>query len=104
MAICLMLWKYYYERPMEANNELFLDYKALLFSTAYNMLGDVDDAEDMVQETYLKWMELPKNTITHVKAYLVKIIINKCINYLESARKTREEYIGTWLPEPLLNH
>jgi RNA polymerase sigma-70 factor (ECF subfamily) len=89
---------------MQASNELFLDYKGLLFSTAYNMLGDVDDAEDMVQETYLRWMELQHDTVTHVKAYLVRTIINKCINYLESAHKTREEYIGIWLPEPLLDH
>src|SRR5579864_684523 len=88
---------------MQANNELFLDYKGLLFSTAYNMLGDVDDAEDMVQETYLKWMELQHDTVTHVKAYLVRTIINKCINYLETSRKTKEEYFGTWLPEPLLS-
>jgi RNA polymerase sigma-70 factor (ECF subfamily) len=89
---------------MIANKELFLDYKALLFSTAYNMLGSVQDAEDMVQETYLKWMELQGDSVTYVKAYLVRIIVNKCINYLESSRKTREEYIGTWLPEPLLYH
>jgi RNA polymerase sigma-70 factor (ECF subfamily) len=88
---------------MKANNELFLDYKSLLFSTAYNMLGNVDDAEDMVQETYLKWMELQTDAVTHIKAYLVRTIINKCINYLETSRKTREEYIGTWLPEPLID-
>ncbi|HYM19740.1 MAG TPA: sigma-70 family RNA polymerase sigma factor [Candidatus Kapabacteria bacterium] len=86
---------------MQASKELFLDYRPLLFSTAYNMLGSVEDAEDMVQETYLKWIEMPETPITHVKAYLVRVLVNKCINYLETARVQREEYIGTWLPEAI---
>lgn len=81
----------------------FLEYKALLFSIAYNMLGNVDAAEDIVQDAFLKWMEIETIDIRHTKAYLVKITTNKCINYLHSARQKREEYIGLWLPEPLLN-
>ncbi|HEX9512446.1 MAG TPA: sigma-70 family RNA polymerase sigma factor [Puia sp.] len=84
--------------------EIFLEYKGLLFSMAYNMLGNIDAAEDIVQDTFLKWMEIPSDTVTHTKAFLVKIVTNKCINYLHSARIKREEYVGIWLPEPLQNY
>jgi RNA polymerase sigma-70 factor, ECF subfamily len=69
---------------------------------AYNMLGSVDAAEDIVQDTYLKWMET--EVVKYPKAYLVKMVTNKCINYMNSARVKREEYVGVWLPEPLLNY
>ena len=84
--------------------ETFLEYKALLFSMAYNMLGDIDAAEDIVQDTFLKWMEIPSDAILHTKAYLVKMVTNKCINYLNSSRVKREEYVGLWLPEPLQDY
>jgi len=83
--------------------EIFLENKGLLFSMAYNMLGNIDEAEDIVQETFLKWMEITTDEIVHAKAYLVKIVTNKCINYLNSSRVRREEYVGIWLPEPLVN-
>jgi len=89
---------------MGNKTELFFEYKALLFSMAYNMLGSVDAAEDIVQDTYLKWMETEADAVRHTKAYLVKMVTNKCINYMNSARVKREEYIGVWLPEPLLNY
>jgi len=83
------------------NTETFLDYKRLIFSVAYDMLGTTADAEDVVQETYLKWMSADAEKVEHPKAFLVKIATNISINQLNSARKRREEYIGTWLPEPL---
>lgn len=89
---------------MNDRTTIFLEYKALLFSIAYNMLGVVADAEDMVQDTFLKWMEMETDDVRQTKSYLVKIVTNKCINYLNSARARREEYFGLWLPEPLLNH
>ena len=89
---------------MENKAETFLEYKALLFSIAYNMLGLVDAAEDIVQDTFLKWMEIQADDVKHRKAYLVRAVTNKCINYLESARLRREKYIGVWLPEPLQDH
>lgn len=89
---------------MDNKTEIFFEYKALLFSMAYNMLGSVDAAEDMIQNTYLKWMEAQAEVVRHPKAYLVKIVTNKCINYMNSARVKREEYVGVWLPEPLLNY
>ena len=84
------------------NEDLFSDYRSLLFSIAYNMFGIVEDAEDMVQETFLKWRTQKNDEIKFPKAYLVKTITNLSINHLKSARKIKEKYIGLWLPEPLL--
>lgn len=89
---------------MNNQADLFLEYKSLLFSIAYNMLGNIDAAEDMVQDCFLKWMEVQAGTVKHTKAFLVKMVTNKCINYLNSARVQRETYIGIWLPEPLQNY
>jgi RNA polymerase sigma-70 factor, ECF subfamily len=89
---------------MTNKTETFLEYKALLFSIAYNMLGGIDAAEDIVQDTYLKWMETDAGNVRQTKAFLVKIVTNQCINYLNSARVQREKYIGVWLPEPLRNY
>ena len=86
---------------MDKSADTFLEYKALLFSIAYNMLGNIDAAEDIVQDTFLKWIETETEAVRHTKAFLVKIVTNKCINHLHSARVRREEYIGIWLPEPL---
>jgi RNA polymerase sigma-70 factor (ECF subfamily) len=65
------------------------------------MLGGIDAAEDMVQDTYLKWMEADTGNVRQTKPFLVRIVTNLCINYLHSARVQREQYIGFWLPEPL---
>ena len=82
--------------------EIFNEHRRLLFSLAYRMLGSVADAEDMVQETFLRWQQSGAEEIKAPKAYLSTIITNLCINHLQSARTTREEYIGPWLPEPLI--
>jgi RNA polymerase sigma-70 factor (ECF subfamily) len=66
------------------------------------MFGIVEDAEDMVQETYLKWKLTKNEDIKFHKAYLVKTITNLSINHLRGAKKLREKYIGLWLPEPLM--
>jgi len=89
---------------MDNKTETFLEYKALLFSIAYNMLGNIDQAEDMVQDTYVKWMEVQMDRVQHTKAFLVKVVTNKCINHLTSAKVQREKYIGIWLPEPLQDY
>jgi RNA polymerase sigma-70 factor (ECF subfamily) len=68
------------------------------------MMGSVKDAEDIIQDTYLKWIDVPTDDVKNAKAYLVKVVTNKCINYLNSARVKREKYIGVWLPEPLVNY
>lgn len=81
--------------------EIFLEYKNLLFTVAYNMLGSIEDAEDIVDEVYMKWNLIEKESLVHPKAYLVKMVTNNSINFLNSAKKKREEYSGLWLPEPL---
>jgi RNA polymerase sigma-70 factor, ECF subfamily len=80
----------------------FDQYRSLLFSVAYRMLGSVADAEDMLQETFIRWQQAPDEEIRSSKAFLVTIISRLCINYLQSARVQREEYVGQWLPEPII--
>ncbi|MGA3050243.1 MAG: sigma-70 family RNA polymerase sigma factor, partial [Terracidiphilus sp.] len=80
----------------------FDQYRGLLFSVAYRMLGSVSDAEDMLQETFIRWQQSPKEEVRSPRAYLVTIISRLCINHLQSARVQREEYVGEWLPEPIV--
>lgn len=80
----------------------FEDYRPLLFSIAYRMLGSVMEAEDMVQETYLRYSAIAPQHVTAPKSYLCKIITNLCLDHLKSAQAQREVYTGMWLPEPLL--
>ena len=82
--------------------DAFTEYRPLLFSIAYRMLGSVMDAEDAVQETYLRWEQAAEAEIESLKAYLSTIITRLCIDQLRSARVQREQYIGPWLPEPLI--
>jgi len=82
--------------------EIFTEYRGLLFSVAYNMLGIVQDAEDILQEAYLRWSAVKLEEVRNHRAFLVKIVTNLCINHLASARKKREDYVGLWLPEPLV--
>ena len=77
-------------------------YRGLLFSVAYRMLGSVADAEDMLQETFIRWQEAANDEIRSPRAFLVTVITRLCINQLQSARVRREEYVGEWLPEPLV--
>ncbi|SFS90914.1 RNA polymerase sigma-70 factor, ECF subfamily [Marininema halotolerans] len=73
-----------------------------MFSIAYQMLGTVSDAEDMVQDTFLALSRVPSERITHWKAYLCKSLTNRCLDRLKSASSQREQYIGPWLPEPIV--
>ncbi len=84
--------------------EVFQQHRALLFSIAYRMLGSVADAEDMLQETFIRWQQTTDAEIRSPRAFLVTIISRLCINHLQSARVQREEYFGQWLPEPLLTN
>lgn len=81
--------------------EVFSQYKDLLFSIAYRMLGSVADAEDMLQETFIRWQNASSAEIQSSRSFLVTILSRLCIQHLESARVRREEYIGPWLPEPV---
>jgi len=80
----------------------FNQYRGLLFSVAYRMLGSVADAEDMLQETFIRWQQAANEEIRSERAFLITIITRLCINELQSARVRREEYVGEWLPEPLI--
>jgi RNA polymerase sigma-70 factor, ECF subfamily len=80
----------------------FDQHRSLLFSVAYRMLGTVADAEDMLQETFIRWQQACEEEIRSPRAFLITIISRLCINHLQSARVRREEYVGQWLPEPIV--
>ncbi|NUT98020.1 MAG: RNA polymerase sigma-70 factor [Saccharothrix sp.] len=80
----------------------YTEHRRLLFRTAYQMLGSVADAEDVLQDTWLAWHAADRSDVRHPKAYLVRTVTNLALNRLTSARATRETYVGPWLPEPLL--
>ena len=81
--------------------EIFLHYRTLLLSIAYRMLGSMADAEDLVQETFIRWQASSEADVRSPRAYLVTILSRLCIHQLESARVQREQYVGPWLPEPV---
>jgi RNA polymerase sigma-70 factor (ECF subfamily) len=80
--------------------QTFESYRPLLFAIAYRMLGSAMEAEDIVQEAYLRYQ--PAENVQSAKAYLTTIVTRLCLDHLKSAKTRREEYIGTWLPEPIL--
>jgi RNA polymerase sigma-70 factor, ECF subfamily len=82
--------------------ETFSQHRSFLFAIAYRMLGTVTDAEDMVQETFLRWQQTAETTVKSAKNYLSTITTRLCIDHLRSARVQREQYVGSWLPEPLM--
>ncbi|HEV2582085.1 MAG TPA: RNA polymerase sigma-70 factor, partial [Ktedonobacteraceae bacterium] len=77
-------------------------YRSYLFAIAYRMVGCASDAEDIVQDAYLRYRQARSGEIHTLKAYLATLVTRLCIDYLKSARVQREQYIGPWLPEPLL--
>lgn len=82
--------------------KLYSQFQPLLFSIAYRMLGTVSDAEDIVHDVYLQAAEKTIEHVENKKAYLCKMVTNKCIDHLKSAAHKREVYTGPWLPEPLI--
>lgn len=82
--------------------DIFSEYRSLLFSIAYRMLGSVMEAEDIVQEAYLRWRRAVPDEVESPKAYLSAVVTRLCIDHLRSAQSQRETYIGPWLPEPLM--
>lgn len=87
---------------MPTLTERFEAYRPLLFSIAYRMMGSVMEAEDVVQEAYLRFMATNQEQIVSHKAYLSTIVTRLCLDQLKSARMQREQYVGPWLPEPLI--
>src|SRR5438034_11555292 len=82
--------------------EQFESYRPLMFGIAYRVLGSAMEAEDVVQEAYLRYRSVPPETIGSHKALLSTIVTRLCLNQLQTARAKRETYIGPWLPEPVL--
>ena len=81
----------------------FEQHRGLLFSIASRMLGSVADAEDTLQDAFIRWQRALDVDIRSPKAFLVTIASRLCINHLQSARVQREAYVGEWLPEPLVS-
>jgi RNA polymerase sigma-70 factor (TIGR02957 family) len=83
-------------------DEPFVLHRSLLFTIAYEILGSASDAEDVVQETWLRWSRVEHSEIDSPRAYLVRIVARQALDRLRSLSRRREEYVGEWLPEPLL--
>jgi RNA polymerase sigma-70 factor (ECF subfamily) len=82
--------------------QIFEEHRPLLFSIAYRMLGSAADAEDMLQEAFLKWQQGSGPEVESPRAFLSTIVTRLCLNHLKSAKVRREEYVGPWLPEPIM--
>ena len=82
-------------------SRLYVEYKSLLFSLAYKMTGSVADAEDVVQDVFIKLNGYEVMHNRNIKAFLCKMVTNRCLDLLKSSRNKRELYVGMWLPEPL---
>ncbi|WP_034268736.1 RNA polymerase sigma-70 factor [Actinospica robiniae] len=82
--------------------ETFVLHRNLLFTVAYEMLGSAADAEDVLQETWLRWVQVDLATVQDQRAYLVRITTRQALMRLRSLRRRKESYVGPWLPEPLL--
>ncbi|MFD3427140.1 RNA polymerase sigma-70 factor [Nocardia fluminea] len=80
-------------------SDAFTTFRPLLFTIAYEILGCAADAEDVLQDSYLRWRDATE--VTHPRAYLVQIVTRQAINHLRTLRRRREDYVGTWLPEPI---
>jgi RNA polymerase sigma-70 factor (TIGR02957 family) len=85
-----------------APDDPFLTHRGLLFTVAYEMLGSAVDAEDVVQETWLRWARVDQSEVRHPRAYLIRIVTRQALDRLRSVSRRREDYVGEWLPEPLL--
>ncbi|MFI9307336.1 RNA polymerase sigma-70 factor [Streptomyces triculaminicus] len=81
--------------------DAFTEHRPLLFTIAYEMLGSAGDAEDVLQESYLRWSAVDPDTVEHPRAYLVRVVTRQALNHLRAVKARREEYVGTWLPEPI---
>jgi RNA polymerase sigma-70 factor (TIGR02957 family) len=87
---------------MDAATGAFAAHRNLLFTVAYEMLGSAADAEDVLQETWLRWAGVDLHTVRDQRAYLVRITTRQALSRLRTLRRRKESYVGPWLPEPLL--
>ncbi|RIQ11315.1 RNA polymerase sigma-70 factor [Jiangella rhizosphaerae] len=87
---------------MERSTRAFVTHRNLLFTVAYEMLGSAADAEDVLQETWLRWVDVDLDTVRDQRSYLVRITTRQALTRLRTLRRRKESYVGPWLPEPLL--
>jgi RNA polymerase sigma-70 factor (TIGR02957 family) len=87
---------------MSTDEQTFSEHRKLLFAIAYRLLGSAADAEDAVQDAWLKWSAADRSAVSDPKAYLGRIVSNLAMERLRSTRRQRETYVGPWLPEPIL--
>ncbi|RPF53402.1 RNA polymerase sigma-70 factor (ECF subfamily) [Aquisalibacillus elongatus] len=87
---------------MNISQDEFIEWRPLLFSIGYRILGSVTYIEDFVHETFLKMYDVEDQLVHNKKAYLCKMMTNRCLDYLKSAQHTKEQYMGPWNPEPIL--
>jgi RNA polymerase sigma-70 factor (TIGR02957 family) len=87
---------------MDAATDAFVSHRNLLFTIAYEMLGSAADAEDVLQETWLRWAGVDHGTVENHRAYLVRIVTRQALGRLRTLGRRKESYVGSWLPEPLL--
>lgn len=87
---------------MSDDAELFDRHRSLLFTLGYELLGSVADAEDVVQEAWLRWSQRPVGEVVNPRAYLAQIVTRLALNRLRTLARRREDYVGPWLPDPLL--
>jgi RNA polymerase sigma-70 factor (TIGR02957 family) len=80
----------------------FVAHRNLLFTVAYEMLGSAADAEDVLQESWLRWAEVDQSQVRDARGYLIRVVTRQALNRLRTLSRRREEYVGEWLPEPLL--
>ena len=84
------------------DDDPFVVHRGLLFTVAYELLGSAADAEDVLQESWLRWATVDHTEVRDARAYLVRIVTRQSLNHLRSVARRREDYVGEWLPEPLL--
>jgi RNA polymerase sigma-70 factor (TIGR02957 family) len=89
--------------PIDRATEQYAEHRELLFSIAYNILGSVADTEDVLQETWLAWAAADHDQVNNVRAYLIRIAVNEALSRLRKIQRTRETYVGPWLPEPIID-
>ncbi|WP_333771858.1 RNA polymerase sigma-70 factor [Streptomyces sp. IBSBF 2435] len=80
----------------------YVAHRSLLFTVAYEMLGSATDAEDVLQESWLRWSAVDRSRVRDPRSYLVRVVTRQALNRLRTVSRRREDYVGEWLPEPLL--
>jgi RNA polymerase sigma-70 factor (ECF subfamily) len=88
--------------PLDPATEVFVTHRNLLFTVAYEVLGSATDAEDVLQQTWMRWVGVDLDTVRDPRAYLVRIATNQALTRLRTLGRRKETYVGPWLPEPLL--